>query len=108
MPSQESIAENDQYSLDFEHGTFEVTLPNAGFTFLGTRGLQFMNHQYEFSVYGMEFGALRSAFEYISRCLQDQVQPEISTIQDGYEAVRLIEAALRSAATGQWVEEEAS
>jgi predicted dehydrogenase len=103
MPTQEALAENDRCSLDFEHGTFEVALPSLGFTFLDTRGLQLMNHQYEFTVYGMEFGALRSAFEYMSRCVLDQVQPEISTIQDGYEAVRLIEAALQSAETGKWV-----
>ena len=42
------------------------------------------------------------------QCVQNQVQPEISTIQDGYEAVRLIEAALESAETGQWVLGEAS
>lgn len=108
MPSQESIAENDHYSLDFEHGTFEVALPNSGFTFLDTSGLQFINHQYEFGVYGMEFGALRSAFEYMSRCVQDQVPPAISTVEDGYEAVRLIEAALQSAGTGQWVQGEPS
>ena len=106
MPSQESLAENDRCSLDFEHGTFEVSLPNLGFTFLDSRGLQFINHQYEFRVYGMEFGALRSAFEYLCQCVRDQVPPEISTIQDGYEAVRLIEAALQSADTGQWVRGE--
>ena len=108
LPSQESLAENDRCSLDFEHGTFEVALPNLGFTFLDASGLKFVNHQYEFSVYGMEFGALRSAFEYMSRCVLDQVQPEISTIRDGYEAVRLIEAALRSAESGQWIRGEAT
>ncbi len=107
MPSQESLAENDRCSIDFEHGTFEVAIPSLGFTFLDSHGLQLMNHQYEFSVYGMEFGSLRSAFEYMSQCVQDQVQPDISTIQDGYEAVRLIEAALQSAETGQWVRGEA-
>ena len=108
MPSQESLAENDQYSLDFEHGTFEVALPSLGFTFLDAGGLRLRNHQYEFNVYGMEFGALRSAFEYMIQCVQDGIPPEISTIQDGYEAVRLIEAALQSAATGQWVRGEVS
>ena len=49
-----------------------------------------------------------SAFEYMSQCVRDQVSPEISTIQDGYEAVRLIEAALQSAENGQWVRGEAT
>ena len=104
LPSQEGLAENDRCSLDFEHGTFELALPHLGFTLLDPSGFKFMNQYYEFSVYGAEFGALRSAFEYMSRCVRDQVQPEISTIQDGYEAVRLIDAALRSAETGQWVQ----
>jgi predicted dehydrogenase len=108
MPTQESVAENDHYSLDFEHGTFEVALPHTGFTLLDSGGLQCINHQFEFGVYGMEFGALRSAFEYMARCVQDQVPPAISTVEDGYEAVRLIEAALQSAATGQWVHGEPS
>jgi predicted dehydrogenase len=37
------------------------------------------------------------------RCVESRTQPEISTIQDGYEAVRLVEAALQSAELGQWV-----
>ena len=51
----------------------------------------------------MEFGALRSALEYMVACIQRQTRPEISTIHDGYEAVRLVEAALQSARTGEWV-----
>lgn len=103
MPTQGALKENDRCSLDFEEGIFEIALPNMGFTFLSSKGYQFFNQQYEFSVYGMEFGALRSAFEYMVQCVQNQTQPEISTIEDGYEAVRLIDAALQSARTGQWV-----
>ncbi len=104
LPTQGSLAENDRCSLDFEEGTFEIALPNMGFTFLSPEGYQFLNQQYECNIYGMEFGALRSAFEYMVSCIQNQTQPEISTIQDGYEAVRLVEAALQSAKTGQWVQ----
>ena len=103
MPTQGSLKENDRCSLDFEAGVFEIALPNMGFTFLSSKGFQFVNQQYEFNVYGMEFGALRSAFEYMVQCIQNHTQPEISTIRDGFEAVRLVEAALQSAKTGQWV-----
>jgi UDP-N-acetylglucosamine 3-dehydrogenase len=106
LPTQDSLVEHDQCSLDFEKGTFEITLPQMGLTFLSSAGYQCVNQQYEFNVYGMEFGALRSAFEYMVQCIHNQSQPEISTIQDGYEAVRLIEAALQSAKTGQWVQGE--
>lgn len=103
LPTQDSLIENDRCTLDFEAGTFEILLPNMGFTFLSNEGFQFFNQQYEFNVYGMEFGALRSAFDYLMRCMEEQTQPTISTIQDGYEAVRLVEAALQSVKTGQWV-----
>lgn len=106
LPTQESLKENDRCTLDFAGGIFEITLPNLGFTFLSSDGYQFLNQQYEFNVYGMEFGALRSALEYMVHCIENQTQPEISTIQDGYEAVRLIEAALQSAKTGQWIQGE--
>ena len=104
LPTQESLKENDRCTLDFEGGTFEIVLPNLGFTFLSSQGYHFLNQQYEFNVYGMEFGALRSALEYMVRCIENQTQPEISTIQDGYEAVRLVEAALQSAKNGQWIQ----
>lgn len=104
LPQQASLKENDRCSLDFEAGTFEIALPNLGFWFLSADRHEFLNQQYEFNAYGMEFGALRAALEYMVRCIHDQTQPQISTIRDGFEAVRLIEAALQSAKTGQWVE----
>ena len=103
LPPQESLRENDRYTLDFEGGTFEIALPHLGFTFVSSQGYQFLNQQYEYSVYGMELGALRAALEYMVRCIQNQTRPKISTIQDGYEAVRLVDAALQSAKTGQWI-----
>ena len=104
LPTQPSLQENDRCSLDFEHGTFEISLPNPGFTFLSSKGCKFLNHQYEFNVYGMEFGALRAAFEYMVHCIQNHTPPRISTIADGYEAVRLVDAALQSACEGNWIE----
>jgi predicted dehydrogenase len=106
LPAQDSLRENDRCTLDFERGTYEIALPSLGFTFVSSEGYQFINQQYEFSVYGMEFGALRSAFEYMIQCIEGQTQPAISTIQDGYEAVRLVEAALQSARVGQWIHGE--
>jgi predicted dehydrogenase len=106
LPSQDSLIDNDRCTLHFEAGTFEIVLPHTGFTFLSGDGFQFFNQQYEFNVYGIEFGALRAAFEYLARCIQTGTQPTISTIRDGYEAVRLVDAALRSAQTGIWVHGE--
>ena len=104
LPVQDGLAENDRCSLDFEAGTFEINLPHMGFTFVDSDGYRFFNQQYECNVYGMEFGALRAALEYLVRCLRSDARPQISTIEDGCEAIRLIEAALQSARTGRWVE----
>jgi predicted dehydrogenase len=103
LPTQTAVEENDSIVLDFDAGTYSITLPHTGFTFLGPHGSRSINQQYESSVYGMEFGALRSALEYMVRCVSLKIQPQISTIKDGYGAVRLVDAAIRSAATGQWV-----
>ncbi len=104
LPTQAALLENDRCTLDFEGGTFEIALPNMGFTFLSSQGYQFLNQQYECNVYGMEFGALRSSLEYMVHCIKNQTAPAISTIRDGYEAVRLVDAALLSAKTCQWIQ----
>ena len=106
LPTQEGLAENDRCSLDFAGGTFEIHLPNMGFTFLDSNGYRFLNQQYEHNVYGMEFGALRAALEYLVRCVRTGTRPTVSTIEDGFEAVRLVEAALVSAQTGRWINAE--
>ena len=86
--------------LPSEEGTFEIALPNQGFTCVGS---EVLSQQYEWNVYGLDFGVLRSVFEYMVACIQRQTQPKVSTIEGGYAAVRLVEAALQSARTGQWV-----
>jgi predicted dehydrogenase len=108
LPSQEFLIDNDRCTLHFETGTFEIQLPNTGFTFLSDAAYRFFNQQYEYNVYGMEFGALRSAFEYMARCIQTHTQAIISTIHDGFEAVRLVDAALSSAQSGNWVQGDGS
>ena len=40
----------------------------------------------------MESGALRAALEYMVHCVRHKAQPRISTIEDGYHAVRLAAA----------------
>lgn len=103
LPKQHAVVENDRCTLHFEAGTIELHLPHMGFTFLSADGFHFYNQQYEYNVFGMECGALRSAFEHMAACVEAQTQPTISTIQDGYEAVRLVDAALQSAQTGKWI-----
>jgi len=104
LPTAASFDENDLVSLDFDSGTFSIELPDTGFTFLGPEGNRMINQHYETSIYGMEFGALRSALEYMANCVVHKMRPQISTIEDGYNAVRLVDAAIRSASTGQWTQ----
>jgi predicted dehydrogenase len=103
LPQQSAVEENDMVVLDFDAGTFTIELPHTGFTFLGPEGSRFVNQQYEHGIYGNEFGALRAALEYMVSCITKKTQPTISTIEDGYNAVVLVDAAIRSAQTGQWV-----
>lgn len=102
LPGQ--TEENDQVVLDFEKGTYTILLPHTGILFLDENGYRFPNTHYEFTIYGNEFGALRSALEYMVNCIVRTEPPGISTIEDGYNAVRLVTAAIRSAETGQWVD----
>jgi predicted dehydrogenase len=101
LPSED---DNDLIALDFEKGTFTIALPHSGFNFVGHEGSKFVNQQYEYSVYGMEFGALRTALEYMTNCITQNTQPKISTIEDGYNAVRLAHSAIESARAGRWIE----
>jgi predicted dehydrogenase len=106
LPSQEGVDGNDQITLDFEKGSWSMVFPHSGFNFIDAAGAHFVNQHYENTMYGMEFGALRSALEYMTQCVDRGIRPQISTIEDGYNAVRLVDAAIRSAAEGRWIQKE--
>ena len=103
LPTQGSLEENDLIALDFEKGTYTIAMPHSGFNFLGPDGSRFINQNYEHTIYGMEFGALRTAMEYLMNCIVTRTQPKISTIEDGYNAVCLAHAAVESARAGKWI-----
>lgn len=104
LPTQSSVEENDQIILDYDGGSFSMLMPHTGFTFLGPAGNRFINHHYENTVHGMEFGALRAALDYMVQCVVDKKQPTISTVEDGFNAVRLANAAIESSKAGRWIE----
>jgi len=106
MPDQKSLDENDMAVLDFDGGSYSIEMPHSGITFLNEESNRFINQHYEHSVYGMEFGALRNALEYMVQCITTNTKPRISTVEDGYNAVLLVDAAIRSAQSGQWVQRE--
>ncbi|MCC7349455.1 MAG: Gfo/Idh/MocA family oxidoreductase [Phycisphaerales bacterium] len=103
LPNQQAVEENDQATLDFENGSYSLVMPHTGFTFVGPQGNRFINHHYENTVYGMEFGALRAALDYFTHCVRTQSRPTISTIEDGLNAVVVATAAVASAKAGVWV-----
>lgn len=103
LPSQSAVDENDVASLDFAGGTFDLQLPHRALTFLAAGGACAINQQYEHTIYGDERGALRSALEYMVDCVARKQRPSISTIDDGYRAVELVDAAIRAARSGRWI-----
>lgn len=103
LPSQKNISENDFISIRSEAGIDEMSMPHTGYYRVTESGVETPNLYYGNSVYGTEYGLLRSAFDYMVRCIISGEKPQISTLEDGYNAVELIEAALRSVAENRWI-----
>jgi predicted dehydrogenase len=106
LPAQENCIENDFVSIVSANGVDEVSLPHLGFYHLDNAGLHTPNLHYGNSVYGQEYGPLRAAFDYLMHCILQKQTPQISTIQDAYNAVEVIEAALKSIKEHRWVMRE--
>jgi predicted dehydrogenase len=106
LPGQKGCTDNDVYSIISAAGMDEFALPNLSYFSVNEKGMEVPNLFYGHSIYGMEYGPLRSAFDYMVGCLIKGVQPEISTVQDAYDTVELIDAALRSVREGRWIERE--
>jgi predicted dehydrogenase len=106
LPRQTHCIENDFVSILSKHGIDEVTLPHLGYYHLGDAGLEIPNLSYGHRIYGVEYGPLRAALDYFIHCLSEQTAPEISTVQDAFNAVELIDAAIRSASGNCWVKRE--
>jgi UDP-N-acetylglucosamine 3-dehydrogenase len=103
LPAQNSCIENDFISVLSANGVDELSMPHLGFYNIDHEGLKTPNLYYGYSVYGTEYGPLRAAFDYFVNCLQQNKTPEISTIQDAYNAVEVIEAALKSVPENRWI-----
>ncbi len=103
LPTQKGCVEDDFVSVVSAQGLDELSIPHSGYSRLTEQGMEFSNLHYGYSVYGTEYGPLRAAFDYMVHCILHSTVPQISTIQDAYDAVELIEGAIRSAAEGRWV-----
>jgi predicted dehydrogenase len=103
LPEQNGILENDFISVLSERGIHEIAMPHLGFYSLDGQGVSVPNLFYGHSIYGTEYGPLRAAFDYLARCVSNGTTPEISTIEDGFRAVEVIDAALRSVAENRWI-----
>lgn len=104
LPSQSGCTENDIISIASDLGVDELSMPQLGYYSINDGGMQVENLQYGNSVYGVEYGPLRAAFDYMSKCLLEGNQPQISTVEDGLRAVEVVEAAIRAAREGRWLE----
>lgn len=106
LPGQAAAPENDFVSIVSELGVEEIRLPHGGHYRVTDAGFEIPNTYYGHTIYGVEYGPLRSALDYFLRCLQAQTPPQISTILDAYRAVELVDAAQRSAREARWVHRE--
>jgi predicted dehydrogenase len=104
LPRQTQCIENDFISILSAEGIDEMTMPNLGYYRLSEAGMEVPNLAYGHGVYGVEYGPLRAALDYFVRCLAAGTAPQISTVDDAFGAVELIEAAIRSAVEKRWVE----
>jgi len=104
LPRQTQCIENDFVSILSAQGIDELTMPHLGYYRLSEAGMEVPNLAYGHGVYGQEYGPLRAAFDYFIGCLATGTTPEISTVDDAFCAVELIDAAIRSAAENRWVE----
>jgi len=103
LPAQNNCIENDSISILSANGVDELSMPHLGYYQIDSDGLKTPNLYYGYSVYGTKYGPLRAALDYFVACIQQQKAPQISTIQDAYHAVELIEAALRSVEENRWL-----
>lgn len=103
LPAQKGCIEDDFVSVLSAEGIDEVSIPHSGYHRLTSQGMDFPNLHYGHAVYGVQYGPLRSAFDYLALCLQRNEAPQISTIQDAYDAVELIEGALLSVKENRWI-----
>jgi predicted dehydrogenase len=103
LPAQNNCIENDFASIVSDKGVDELTMPNLAHFQIDESGFKTQNSFYGYEVYGAQYGPLRAAFDYFIGCIQQNKAPEIATIQDAYNAVELIEAALRSVKENRWI-----
>lgn len=103
LPAQNGCTENDFISIVSEAGVDELGMPHLGNYSISAEGMQTPNLFYGFDVYGVEYGPLRAAFDYFVSCILNGTKPQISTIQDGFDAVQVIEGALLSVRENRWV-----
>ena len=66
--------------------------------------MEVLNLAYGHGIYGVEYGPLRATLDYFIGCLAEGTAPQISTADDAFCAVELIEAAICPAGENRWLE----
>ncbi len=81
-------------------GQLTVDCGYTGISILGARGLTQPDTAYWPQVYGQRTGALAREIEYFAQCVQQNERPSVITPAEAARAVRVMEAAERSAESG--------
>lgn len=103
LPQGCGFIHNDICSVAMEKGAFEMSIPDSGLKIYGENQCLQPNLNYEIPVYGKEYGPLRASLEYFIDAVIKDKRVEIATIEQGRDAVLLIEAAIRAANESRYV-----
>lgn len=86
-----------------DKGAIYINDSNPPFVMDNDAGRYMCDTYYWPKVLGQRVGALKEELEYFTRCIEDGVEPTVITPEESREAVRIVEAAEKSAKTGRVV-----
>lgn len=106
MPQGCGFIHNDVCSVAMGKGAFEMSIPDSGLKICAEGQFLQPNLNYEIPIYEKEYGPLRTSLEYFIDAVMKGKKVEIATIEQGRDAIMLIEAAIKSAQEGRYVTKE--
>ncbi len=104
LPANSPTAIDARMEVIGTAGKLEIDCANAGLAILDADGLRLPDTAYWPIVHGRQAGVLADELNYFADCIRRGAAPEVAPPSEAARAVRVMEAAERSAALGQVVE----